>query len=64
MSNGESLPSVDWNELSRLGLIRRINTEILHPLGYAMYRNPETGVSGGALISPDGKWEYPEETNT
>lgn len=49
---------VDWNELSRLGLIERINREIMHPLGYAVCREVETGISPGALISPDGEWKY------
>lgn len=51
---------IDWNEISRLGLLERINREIMHPLGLAVYRDPETGNSGGALISPDGEWCYPE----
>lgn len=49
---------IDWNEISRLGLLERINREIMHPLGFAIYRNPEDGTSGGALIAPDGIWEY------
>ncbi|RQM37289.1 hypothetical protein EB241_16305 [Erwinia psidii] len=47
---------LDWNELSRLGLIRRINTEVLHPVGLALFRDPESGHSPGVLISPDGTW--------
>ncbi|MFL3234903.1 MazG-like family protein [Klebsiella pneumoniae] len=49
---------VDWNELSALGLIVRINAEILHPLGLAIFRDPASGISAGAMIAPDGKWEY------
>ncbi|RRO02432.1 3'-5' exonuclease [Pectobacterium aquaticum] len=49
---------IDWNELSKRGLLVRINQEIMHPLGLAVFRDQETGGSGGALISPDGKWEY------
>ncbi|WEF11974.1 3'-5' exoribonuclease [Pectobacterium actinidiae] len=49
---------IDWNELSRRGLLVRINQEIMHPLGLAVFRDQETGESRGALISPDGKWEY------
>jgi len=55
----KELELLDWNELSKRGLIRRINTEILHPLGLAMNRVPETGISTGAYVSPDGLWEYP-----
>lgn len=49
---------LDWNQLSALGLIVRINAEILHPLGLAIFRDPASGISGGAMIAPDGKWEY------
>ncbi|AIK13748.1 phage-related protein [Pectobacterium atrosepticum SCRI1043] len=49
---------IDWNELSKRGLLARINHEIMHPIGLAIFRDQETGGSGGALISPDGKWEY------
>lgn len=49
---------IDWNELSRRGLLVRINNEILHPLGLAIMREPETGSSPGALIASDGRWEY------
>lgn len=54
----EEIERIDWTEISRRGLLRRINEEIMHPLGLAVYRD-EFGVSGGALVSPDGKWEYP-----
>lgn len=49
---------LDWNQLSALGLIVRINAEILHPLGLAIFRDPASGISAGVMIAPDGKWEY------
>ncbi|MEB0106658.1 hypothetical protein [Pseudomonas sp. MH9.3] len=49
---------IDWNEISRLGLHERINREIMHPLGLAIFRVVETGVSPGAYVSPDGVFEY------
>lgn len=52
---------LDWNQLSALGLIIRINAEILHPLGLAVFRDPTSGISAGAMIAPDGKWEYAPE---
>lgn len=55
------LKSINWNAVSELGLMERINREILHPLGLAMTRNPETGFSEGVLISDDGKFEYHSE---
>lgn len=50
--------SINWNQASELGLIERINTEILHPLGLAMARDPNTGVSDCLFVAPDGAWEY------
>lgn len=44
--------------MSKLGLIRRINEEILHPLGLAMSRNIETGTSEEIFVADDGIWEY------
>ena len=52
------MKTLNWNKLSELGLHERINREILHPLGLAITRNPETGHSEGALIADDGIWEY------
>ncbi len=52
------LKAIDWTKASNLGLVERINREILHPLGLAMTRNPETGHSENILISDDGIWEY------
>ncbi len=44
--------------MSELGLIERVNKEILHPLGLGMSRNPETGFSEAVLIADDGIFEY------
>lgn len=53
---------IDWNEISRLGLHERINREIMHPLGLAIYRVVETGTSPGAYVSSDGAFEYANPT--
>ena len=52
------MKSIDWNTASKLGLIERINKEILHPLGLAMTRTVETGVSDRLLVAPDKVFEY------
>lgn len=52
---------IDWNEISRLGLLERINREIMHPLGYAVCREVESGRSPGALVSEDGPRVYPDQ---
>jgi len=52
---------IDWNEISRLGLLERINREIMHPLGYAVCRDVDSGRSPGALVSEDGPWVYPDQ---
>ena len=52
------MKTIDWNKASELGLVEKINREVLHPLGLAMTRNPETGASESILIADDGVWEY------
>ena len=52
------MKTINWNQASELGLVVRINREILHPLGLAMTRNPENGASEMLLVSDDGIWEY------
>ena len=53
--------TIDWNQASEMGLIERINREVLHPLGLAMTRNPENGKSESLLVADDGFWEYDPE---
>lgn len=60
----DKLQRIDWNEISRRGLLERINREIMHPLGLAVFRVPETGVSPGALVSPDGCFVYPDQIDS
>ena len=55
---------INWNKMSELNLITRINSEILHPLGLAMSRNPVSGFSEIIYIADDLFWEYDEEVNT
>lgn len=55
------MKTIDWNKASELGLVEKINREVLHPLGLAMTRNPETGASESILIADDGVWEYSPE---
>jgi hypothetical protein len=52
---------VDWNEISKRGLLERINREIMHPLGLAVFRDTYTGISNGALVAEDGAWEYSDK---
>jgi hypothetical protein len=54
------MKSINWNQLSELGLIERINREILHPLGLAVSREPESGHSTTIFVADDGFWEYDE----
>ena len=49
---------INWNEISELGLLERINDEIMHPLGLAVFRTADDGSSGGALVAEDRVWEY------
>lgn len=58
------MKSINWNDMSELGLIRVINTEVLHPLGLVMSRNPDNGNSEVIYISDDGNWEYEQKQET
>lgn len=58
------MKTIDWNKASELGLIERINREVLHPLGLAMTRDPDNGISENLLVAPDGFFEYPEDRKT
>jgi hypothetical protein len=55
---GNEVKAINWNQLAELGLMARINQEILHPLGLAVSRNPETGRSDHIFVSDDGVYEY------
>ncbi len=57
------MKEINWNDASELGLIQRINKEILHPLGLAMTRDPPTGFSKSLLVADDGIWEYATDVN-
>lgn len=47
--DGRTLPVVDWNELSRRGVLVRIN-DMLRAEGLAVMRVVETGTSPGAMV--------------
>jgi hypothetical protein len=51
-----------WQELSDAGLIYKINKEILHPVGLALSWDPDLNTSFGAIKSPDGEWEYDDDS--
>ena len=53
---------VDFNTLSKWGLIIKINHDILHPLGLALSYDKESGKSNGCIVAEDLFWEYPKNT--
>lgn len=55
---------IDWNKMSELGLLERINREICHPLGLAVCRTCETGISECVLVAEDGLFEYDPNMKT
>ncbi|OXZ99911.1 hypothetical protein RW75_02125 [Escherichia coli] len=60
-ASGRAYEFVNWKELSERGLVFRINHEIMHQLGLAVVYEPETGMSGGAVVGADGIWNYSDE---
>lgn len=61
---GGYMKNIDWNVASELGLIERINIEVLHPLGLAMTRNPNNGTSPYLLVAPDREFKYAPKIKT
>ncbi|ENJ3284738.1 DUF3850 domain-containing protein [Escherichia coli] len=53
---------IGWKELSRKGLVFRINHEILHPLGLAVAYDNLDGISSGAIVAPDGTWKFSDSS--
>ena len=59
------MKTINWNQMSELNLIYRINKEILHPLGLAISREVETGFSKKILLDDtDREWEYASDVST
>lgn len=56
--------TIDWCIMSELGLVEKINREVLHPMGLAISYDPSTGISEAILIADDLEWEYAPETKT
>lgn len=53
--------ALNWNDLSMMGLLVYVNARVFHPAGYAIARNPDTGVSNVVLFE-DEPWEFPPDT--
>ena len=49
---------IDWNDALEMGLIARINKQVLHPLGLSMSLNPDNGASEWIALSDDGAFIY------
>lgn len=52
------MKTINWNQAAELGLLERINREILHPLGLAACRDVYSGHSPSLIVSDDGVWEF------
>jgi hypothetical protein len=62
MSSDTKEVYLNFNDLSDLGLIYKINKEVLHPLGIALSRYSD-GTSPGALIDTiDFNFEYSKDS--
>ena len=52
---GDTYIPLSFRDLSELGLLYKINKEVLHPLGIALTRTTLGGLSMGACVAKDGK---------
>jgi len=59
--DGRVHPTLSWNELSDMGLLERINREVFNPLGLAVFRDVDSGLSGGAVVG-EFAWTEPQPT--
>lgn len=50
-------PTLNWNDMSGMGLLYAINKLVLHPIGLAIARDEETGDSV-IIKAKDGVFEY------
>lgn len=53
---------LDAKLMSELGIITAINDQVLHPLGLALYWDKDKNQLQGCFVSPDGVYEYPEDS--
>lgn len=55
---------VDWNELSRMGLMYALNVCVFHSHGFAVARDPANGISKCFLFDNIDKcWSYDDATH-
>lgn len=57
----EKFETVNWNEASKLGLVDKINEQVLHPIGMSITRNSNSGASPCILKNNGGEWEHENE---
>ena len=61
---GDNIPTIiKPNEMSNYGILWAVNKFFLHPLGLALARDRDEDIITGCVVSPDGKWEFPEKSN-
>lgn len=62
--NNDETYVLDAQLMSELGIITAINDQVLHPLGLALYWDKDKNQLQGCFVSPDGVYEYPEDSSS
>lgn len=62
--NNDETYVLDAKLMSELGIITAINDQVLHPLGLALYWDKDENQLQGCFVSPDGVYEYPEDSSS
>ena len=62
--NNDETYVLDAQLMSDLGIIAAINDQVLHPIGLALYWDKDKNQLQGCFVSPDGVYEYPEDSSS
>jgi len=62
--NNDETYVLDAQLMSELGIITAINDQVLHPIGLALYWDKDKNQLQGCFVSPDGVYEYPEDSSS
>ena len=62
--NNDETYVLDAQLMSELGITTAINDQVLHPIGLALYWDKDKNQLQGCFVSPDGVYEYPEDSSS
>lgn len=61
MQTKSQIKFLSFNRMSQLGILYKINKEVLHPLGIALTRDQDLNCSFGCIVANDGIFNFDKE---